>query len=62
MTPEIPSFPTCQKCELGVMVPLSDDGPNGEDLVYKGWACTNPNCGFALKIRQGIIRQINILR
>ena len=47
------SFPTCQKCKSGVLVPLSDFGSQGADILYKAWVCTNPDCGFNLKIRNG---------
>ncbi len=47
------SFPKCQKCEMGDLVPLSDFGSQGAPIHYKAWACTNPTCGFNLKIRNG---------
>jgi len=47
------SFPKCQKCEVGVLVPLSDFGSQGASIRYKAWVCTNPDCGFNLKIRNG---------
>jgi hypothetical protein len=47
------SFPKCQKCELGDLVPLSDFGSQGAAIYFKAWACTNPTCGFNIKIRNG---------
>ena len=47
------SFPKCQKCNLGDLVPLSDFGSQGATIQYKAWVCTNPDCGFNLKIRNG---------
>jgi len=47
------NFPKCQKCELGDLVPLSDFGSQGAAIYYKAWACTNPSCGFNIKIRNG---------
>ncbi len=47
------SFPKCQKCDTGDLVPLSDFGSQGAPIHYKAWACTNPTCGFNLKIRNG---------
>ena len=47
------SFPRCQKCSAGDLVPLSDFGSQGAAIQYKAWVCTNPNCGFNLKIRNG---------
>ena len=46
-------FPRCQKCKTGDLVPLSDFGSQGAPIHYKAWACTNPGCGFNLKIRNG---------
>jgi hypothetical protein len=36
-------------------VPLSDFGSQGATIHYKSWVCTNPDCGFNLKIRNGDI-------
>ncbi|MDP2932302.1 MAG: hypothetical protein Q8O05_07405 [Chloroflexota bacterium] len=49
------NFPKCQKCEAGDLVPLSDFGNQGAAIQFKAWVCTNPNCGFNLKIRNGDI-------
>ncbi len=46
-------FPKCQKCKAGDLVPLSDFGSQGAAIHYKAWVCTNPICGFNLKIRNG---------
>ena len=46
-------FPECVKCEDGVLVPLSDYGPDGASLQFKAWACTNPTCGFQMRIHKG---------
>ncbi len=47
------SLPKCQKCKNGDLVPLSDFGSQGAAIHYKAWVCTNPDCGFNLKIRNG---------
>ena len=47
------SFPKCLKCTTGDLVPLSDFGSQGAPIHYKAWVCTNPECGFNLKIRNG---------
>jgi hypothetical protein len=47
------NFPKCQKCNSGDLVPLSDFGSQGAPIQYKAWVCTNPDCGFNLKIRNG---------
>jgi hypothetical protein len=47
------NFPKCLKCNAGDLVPLSDFGSQGATIQYKAWVCTNPECGFNLKIRNG---------
>ena len=49
------NFPKCQKCGSGNLVPLSDFGNQGASILYKAWVCTNPDCGYNLKIRNGDI-------
>ncbi len=46
-------FPECQKCNSGVLVPLSDYGRDGATIMYKAWVCTNPDCGFNIRIDNG---------
>jgi hypothetical protein len=46
-------FPNCQKCSSGVLIPLSDYGREGASIMYKAWVCTNPNCGFNIRIDNG---------
>ncbi len=48
-------LPSCQKCDTGVLVPLSDYGRDGAPIRYKAWACINPDCGFNLRIDNGEI-------
>jgi hypothetical protein len=50
---EISSFPSCMKCSEGILVPLSDYGRDGASIHYKAWACTNPECGYHLRIDNG---------
>jgi len=45
------NFPKCQKCEIGDLVPLSDFGSQGAAIYFKAWVCTDPTCGFNIKIR-----------
>jgi hypothetical protein len=47
------TLPKCQKCKSGDLVPLSDFGAGGAPIHYKAWVCTNPICGFNIKIRNG---------
>ncbi len=46
-------FPECLKCKAGVLIPLSDYGQDGASVTYKAWACTNPDCGYSLRIDKG---------
>lgn len=46
-------FPSCQKCGNGTLIPLSDYGREGASVQYKAWVCTNPECGFNLRIDNG---------
>ena len=36
-------------------MPLSDFGSQGAPIHYKAWVCTNPDCGYNIKIRNGDI-------
>ena len=46
-------FPGCQKCENGVLLPLSDYGREGASIRYKAWVCSHPDCGFNIRIDNG---------
>mgnify|MGYP001560066499 CR=1 FL=1 len=52
---EVNNLPKCQKCKIGDLIPLSDFGGQGAAIHYKAWVCTNPDCGFNMKIRNGDI-------
>lgn len=55
-------FPPCQACNSGLLIPLSDYGREGAPIQYKAWVCTNPECGYHLRIDNGEIsvgRQIS---
>ena len=47
------TFPKCQNCNSGDLLPLSDFGSQGAPIHYKAWVCSNPECGYNLKIRNG---------
>ena len=49
------SFPDCRACAEGSLLPLSDFGSQGAPIHYKAWVCSNPKCGFNIKIRNGDI-------
>ncbi len=34
-------------------MPLSDFGGQGASIQFKAWVCTNPECGYNIKIRNG---------
>ena len=46
-------FPKCRKCDDGDLVPFSDFGSQGAPIHFKAWVCTNPDCGYNIKIRNG---------
>lgn len=46
-------WPSCQKCHKGVLLPMSDYGRDGAPITYKAWACSNPECGFNIRIDNG---------
>jgi hypothetical protein len=51
---DLPSeLPSCRKCSEGVLLPLSDYGRDGAAITFKAWACSNPSCGFNLRIDNG---------
>lgn len=52
---DVTSFPSCQKCGKGVLLPLSDYGRDGAPIQYKAWVCSHPNCGFNVRIDNGEI-------
>jgi hypothetical protein len=46
-------WPKCQKCNNGSLIPLSDYGQEGASVLFKAWVCTNPECGFSLRVDKG---------
>ena len=48
-------LPPCVKCGTGTLLPLSDYGRDGAPITYKAWVCTNPECGFNVRIDNGEI-------
>ena len=46
-------FPQCRKCTAGLLLPLSDYGRDGAPITYKAWVCSNPDCGFNIRIDNG---------
>jgi hypothetical protein len=48
-------WPKCLKCSQGSLIPLSDYGRDGAPITYKAWVCSNPDCGFNLRIDNGEI-------
>jgi hypothetical protein len=55
MSLEDRGFPACLKCNNGVLLPMSDYGRDGAPIRYKAWVCSNPNCGFNVRIDNGEI-------
>ena len=48
-------LPRCMKCDSGSMLPLSDYGRDGAPIYFKAWVCSNPECGFNIRIDNGEI-------
>ncbi len=48
-------FTECLTCKVGVLIPLSDYGRDGAPIRYKAWVCSNPECGFNIRIDNGEI-------
>ena len=48
-------FTICLKCNSAVLLPLSDYGRDGAAIRYKAWVCSNPDCGFNIRIDNGEI-------
>lgn len=48
-------FTECLKCNKGVLLPLSDYGRDGAPIRYKAWVCSDPECGFNIRIDNGEI-------
>jgi len=48
-------FTLCLSCKEGVLIPLSDYGREGAAIRYKAWVCSNPECGFNIRIDNGEI-------
>ena len=55
----VTSFPKCQKCDLGDLVPLSDFGSQGAAIHFKAWACTNPAAGSTSRSATAIFTSTN---
>ena len=47
------AWPGCISCSEGNLLPLSDFGGQGASIHYKAWVCSNPTCGYNIKIRNG---------
>jgi hypothetical protein len=50
---KVSELPGCRKCREGTLLPLSDYGRDGAPITYKAWACSNPECGFNVRIDNG---------
>ncbi len=49
------NWTSCVKCNKGVLLPLSDYGRDGAPITYKAWVCSDPECGFNIRIDNGEI-------
>src|SRR6266508_3985110 len=48
-------WPASKKCQQGLLIPLSNYGRDGAPITYKAWVCSNPDCGFNIRIDNGEI-------
>ena len=48
-------YPKCLRCDVGQLLPLSDYGRDGAPIRYKAWVCSNPECGYNIRIDNGEI-------
>lgn len=48
-------FPECLRCGSGELLPLSGHGRDGASIRYRAWVCSNPDCGFNIRIDDGEI-------
>jgi hypothetical protein len=49
-------YPPCMKCGRASLVPLSDYGTDGAGLTFKAWACSDPRCGFQVRVDKGVVK------
>jgi len=49
------TYPTCRQCSDGVLLPLSGYGREGAPIQFKAWVCSNPDCGYNVRIDNGEI-------
>ena len=48
-------FPKCLRCDGGQLLPMSDYGRDGAPIRFKAWVCSNPECGYNIRIDNGEI-------
>jgi len=48
-------FPKCPKCSDGLLLPLSDYGPDGASVMWKAWACSQQKCGYSIRVDKGVV-------
>ena len=52
----LPELASCRACGCGLLLPFSDYGPEaGAAVVFKAWACSNPACGFCVRVDKGVV-------
>ncbi|MBA3561000.1 MAG: hypothetical protein H0W30_20740 [Gemmatimonadaceae bacterium] len=53
---DVNELPRCMKCKTeATLIPLSDYGRDGAPITFKAWVCSNPECGFNIRIDNGEI-------
>jgi hypothetical protein len=53
VVPVTTELPPCRKCGNGQLLPMSDYGRDGAPITFKAWVCSNPDCGFNIRIDNG---------
>ena len=48
-------YPKCPGCKDGVLLPLSDYGPDGSSVHWKAWACIRKTCGYTIRVDKGVV-------
>jgi hypothetical protein len=54
------TYPKCQRCLDGELLPLSDEGRGGGEMRYKAWVCSNPKCNHVIRIDAGKVTKVEL--
>lgn len=48
-------YPLCRDCRAGELIPSLGFGSQGASIQFNAWVCSNPDCRWNVKIRNGDI-------